>query len=168
MSWFSIPQAETAHTKAKAAPLSANFQAIEDAFNGLFKAGKVKSSGDLTLTTSFQDVPDATLSITPAIPSLLIVTATFDFDSPNGQGRQGPFEGELNVDAASQVGEAIYTGGVAAGDGGRATVAQNWMVTLAAGAHTVKLRAKATPGLSDICRGTHTGFTYLLIPNPSP
>lgn len=149
MSWFSMPKAAVAHTTAKAADVDANFDAIEDAFNGLFKGDRVSASADLVLFKDpYTDVPGASGAVSPPVPSLLFVWAVFSVT--------GEVTGVVNLDGADQPYEAA---------GGGEFVPQVLCLKLNAGAHTVKLRAKADAGT---VHKTNTGFTYLLVPNPEP
>lgn len=149
-----------------AAPLEEEFDNIDEAFNGLFRADRVSASGLLTLTTSFADVPGASLSITTAVPSLLLVNAVADFENLLSAAGEQQSIGVLNVDGTDRGEELISGFPIGAIQTARETVAQAFCISLTAGAHTIKLRAK--------CGGTHTsrahfpgtGFTYLLIPQP--
>lgn len=182
MSWFSIPKSFAAKTLAKAAEVDENFEAVEEALNGLFGVDRVSASGDLTCTNSYQDVNGASLAITPPLASKLLCLATFDFEIAAGNkfaGLWGKAFGALNVDGSDQAAKAVFqhrylntteTGNTPVA---RATVAQGYAVDLIAGAHTVTLRAKYETGekgenhtVKAIAQGTQ--FLYLLIPDPEP
>lgn len=73
MSWFTTPKSFAGGTKAKAAEVNEDFAAIAEAFNTLVQGGKITPSGDLSLTTSYQDVPGASKALTVPRSSLLYV-----------------------------------------------------------------------------------------------
>jgi hypothetical protein len=166
MSWFTRAKSFVEKTPAAAADVEAEFDNIADSFNGLFKTGRVSASENLTLTTSYQDVPGASLSITPSVASRLLVWATADVQvgTPTQLSLGYAFV-KLNVDGADRTEQMLrgYFGGAAVE---RQPLHQDYSITLTAAAHTIKLRSKMENAESATCYGTHTGFTYLLIPEP--
>lgn len=165
MSWFTRKKSFVAKTPAAAADVEAEFDHIADGFNGLFKPGRVSASGDLTLTTSYQDVPGATLSITPTVASTLLVWATADLEgSTPTEIAVGKAIAVLNVDSADRS-EQLINGFLSTSAILRETVGQSFSISLTAAAHTIKLRAKMEKLTSGKARETNTGFTYLLIPS---
>jgi hypothetical protein len=93
------------------------------------------------VSTSVADLPGATVNVTTVETNTEVkVTAVFDIESTNTD----IFVGTLVVNGgAAQNGEAHYTGA-----GGRATVTQQWTVTLpTAATHTLKLRTQKVGAL---------------------
>lgn len=119
--------------------------------------GVKASSGDLTLTTSYQDVPGAALSITPVVASTLKVTAIFEF-GPEG-GASGEMLGTLRLDAEDQ--SRVARGG-AASIGEKGTYSQIYALALTAAPHTIKMRAKRV-GASGACLAAGTAFLFELV-----
>jgi hypothetical protein len=144
----------------------AEFDAIAEAFNGLFRAARVGASAELTLTGSSQDVPGATLSITPAVPSLLLVFATAEIETVVGGTGEQLATLSLNVDGVDRA-EPILSGfPLVATTSQHETVGQDYCISLTAAAHTVKLRGKASGPFTSRVKEAGTGFVYLLIPQP--
>lgn len=158
MTWFKRQKTFAEETEILADDFEEEFDEIAGAFNGLFSAGTVAANSGLVLTTSYQDVPGAVLSITPSVPSLLLVNMSF------GKEYEDKFAyATLKLDSAAEEAPAIvlltneFSG------------SQPFLLKLSAGAHTVKIRAKRAEvtGKVEIQEG-RTRFTYLLIPNPEP
>lgn len=119
--------------------------------------GLVSASADLTLTTSYQDVPGATLEISPAVASSLKVTAIFRFM----QHENGTARGTVQVDGVDQEGSAIltpYSGSTVM----EATVSQVYLLPLTAAVHTIKLRARREAAEGQ-CFKQGSRFLYELI-----
>lgn len=105
-----------------------------------------------TITESYADVTGfSTLTITPAVTSLLLVTAVFDFQveqtgSSVGSAFTFDVQGTVRLDSSDQTPVARLLGAVgmnAAGDyRERATVTQVYALALTAAEHTVKPRVK--------------------------
>lgn len=166
MSLFERVQSFVEGTDADAEAIEAEFDAIAAAFNGLFEVGRISASSDLSLTSSYQDVPGATLSITPSVPSLLLVFAVADLEgSTPTEIAVGKTIAVLNVDGSDRS-EQLINGFLSTSAIVRETVSQAFSVSLTAAAHTVKLRAKMEKLTSGKAHQTNTGFLYLLIPEP--
>lgn len=175
MSWFSIPKVFTAETKAKAAEVNENFDAVETALNGLFKAGRVNGEA-LTIgeNPARVDVPGSSKTLTLALASLVLIHLEADIELEVGANEKHSASVVLNVDGVDQA-----TGANAGGQGTsivvEASAAVSYVLTLAAGSHTLKMRAEhagyLVPGggaraarFSPIS----LGYSYLVIPNPEP
>ena len=107
-------------------------------------------------------IPSSLLTLTCAVPSVLLVTGTFDFDC-NGGAVGDTWVAELLADGAVQAGQVIFK--LAAGID-RKSVAGTWAVPLSAGSHKVQLDAYCSTGTSGtVCsiNAAHTGYTYLLV-----
>lgn len=116
-------------------------------------AGVKAAGGNLALTTSYQDVPETTLEITPAVASILKVIAIFNFQSIVSTEEA---LGTVRVDAVDQSQPALAEGS--------GTFAQVYAIPLTAAAHTIKLRAKVgAEGHTGECNGFGTQFLYELI-----
>jgi len=128
--------------------------------------GVVEATGDLNAMKGFYaDVPGASLAITPAVASYILITAhwTVINDSSGVMG----IAGLLNLDAADLTSEKIpitiftSTGGIY---GGRQTVSMSYKLRLTAAAHTIKMRAKDPTDLGFArCEADGTRFTYMLV-----
>lgn len=127
-------------------------------------AGVVSTAENLTLTTSYQDVPGATLEITPAVASILKVTAFFDLDT-----RENTIAvGSIKVDAKAEetIAARVSSGislDVSTDLTQRAVTGQVWTVPLTAAAHTVKMRVKREGSGASNCYWVGTRFLYELI-----
>jgi cell pole-organizing protein PopZ len=130
-------------------------------------AGVVRSTGGLSgMGAVHQDIPGASIVITPDVASLLIVHAKFHVQlrCPNNLSTAKAF-GVLSVDGVEQTASA-FTELASASDSGYVdlSMAEFWVVPLTAAAHTVKLR-----GLSGGNTGTGTSdmgdatFSYILV-----
>jgi hypothetical protein len=97
------------------------------------KYKRAECTSTATVTGTVTDLPGASISFNTAENNTVVfISAVFDV---NATGNTDVFIGSCQVDGVSQGAEAIYRGS------GRATVSQQWMVTIAtAGAHTAKLR----------------------------
>lgn len=123
-------------------------------------SGEVDSTGNLTLTSAWQDVPGATVTLyTPK--GKLYVTAAFDMSLALAADMLG---GALNVDGTVLTRQAYLTGSVQ-----RLTVCQTWTVNLTAGSHTIKLQGERVTGTSasNYFNSIHTGFTYQFVSDAS-
>lgn len=131
------------------------------------------ASADLTLTTSYVDVPGCV--VTALQPGNYRVTGTFDFRN-TVTGDQGQLLlGQLVVGAGATVvggvsSVAIFGVPTASGGtltGARATVSQTWLVTVASGTPTFKLQAEKTGGSGTSIVGiTHTAICAEFIGKP--
>ncbi len=125
-------------------------------------AGVKAATEDLALTGSYQDVPGATLEITPAVAGNLLVVATFDLETGAGDNAAGTAQGTLRVDEEDQVATAFVSTTTPGTHAIRATCTQCYIVPLSAAAHTLKLRAKYVSG-SGSCKKANTRFLYELV-----
>lgn len=127
-----------------------------------FSVGSKSASEDLTLTSSYQDVPGASLEITPTVESKLIVLAAYNFTfTEHVQGFK--YYGTLKVDSGSEQSNVAKLGGNNASF--EATVFQPYVLTLSAAKHTINMRAKGevNAAASPKVLKTNTGFVYLLL-----
>jgi hypothetical protein len=120
--------------------------------------GEVDATGNLTLTGAAQDIPGATITLTPTVPGKLVVTGTFDFSCTVAGEILG---GYLNVD-----GTALTQGALMAGSINRLAVTRHWTVSLTAASHTIKLQAYrlSGAGTTHSVNSTHSGFSYQFVP----
>lgn len=128
-------------------------------------AGIVGASGNLTLTNSYQDVPGATIDITPDVASVLKVTAVFGLQASVGAGdSRAESLGTINVDGVdeSRVARAKLDTTASSSDELKITAAQVYFVALTAARHTIKMRAKFEVG-GGTCGVADTAFLYELI-----
>jgi hypothetical protein len=107
-----------------------------------------RCSGDLTLTTSYQDVAGATVTL--AAIGTYMIWAVFDFELNTVSANLA--QGELNVDGVGQTGVAGLR--VNASHRERGTYAQMWEVTTTGVNEIAKLRA-----LKTVDDGTGTCYT---------
>lgn len=98
--------------------------------------GIVDASENLALEEAYADVPGTEKAITPAVASILKVTAVF----AKTTGTTNTAVGTLAVDGVEQTITAV------AGSGAATTATQVYRVTLTAAEHKVKLRAKRGSG----------------------
>ena len=119
-------------------------------------AGLVQASASLGLTGSYQDVAGTTLEITPAVASILKVTAAFEFRAGEVT---GVYEGTMRLDAADQTPTACI--GVTNVAPSKIVVCQVYLLALTAAAHTIKMRAKRTSGASGGTLGGEGNTRYL-------
>ena len=93
------------------------------------------------LTGAYQDIPGASLAITPAVASKALILATFNFQVG---GSNGVAVGSIKVDEAAEEAQTAQLG--TALDIITGTVTQAYIVSLSAAAHTIKMRAKRVSG----------------------
>jgi hypothetical protein len=123
------------------------------------------ATGNLTLTTSAQDVPGATVTFTPDVACFALVTTIFDFSLSNVGSSLIVF-GTLVVDGAAQSPVAIAQAdlsGIQGTAGFRHTVSQVHKVTLSAASHTLKLQAFKFGTATAVANQPHTRFLYRLV-----
>lgn len=124
------------------------------------------SSGNLTLSTSLQDVPSATITVTTALANAKYeVIAFIDMECTAFTAADIAIA-LLNVDSSDVTSPTAHFKMQAAND--RATVGQVWTGTFtAAGSHTVKLRGKrnSTGGTMRI-NATNTKLTIKIFEQP--
>jgi hypothetical protein len=169
MSWFSIPNAFKADTLAKSAQVNENFDKVEEAFNGLFQMDTVAGEGELILlTTNYQDVPGASVTLTPAIPSLVRIDVVFGFVIPGVTLAFGQALGSIKVDSGSEQDRAAVLEVPEPAFPAGATVPQSYTLSLAAGSHTIKMRAKKGASGNVKVFPPTCSLSYLMIPDPEP
>lgn len=121
-----------------------------------FIALRARASSNLTLTTSFQNVPGATVTLQH--PGIWVVNGVFDF---NGAAGEGQGQGVLDVDGADEstlarvdLANAII-----------ATVGQMWVHRKTAlGPTVLQLQALKTSGAGVSTVRTQTTITALCVP----
>jgi hypothetical protein len=115
----------------------------------------------LTLTTTVQDVAGCTLTFTLAgAHGFALVVGTFDFQ-PTATSAGNIAIGALMADAATQSQQVIWSDN---GANSRGTLSQSWVVPLAAGSHTLKLRAsKVASGGTHVANSSHTNLSVLVV-----
>jgi hypothetical protein len=160
--WYKRAKSFVAKSAAKAADVEGEFDNIEEAFNGLFKAGRVQASGKGTLTGAYSDIPGASADLVVAVPSLLIAVVTFDISAREAD----TFIGNLNMDGVT--GQEAAFAPTSSVSGIRVPVTQTYFKKLAAGTRTIKMVAKKNGSSPEIFSAANSGFTYLLIPDPEP
>jgi hypothetical protein len=96
--------------------------------------GLITSTKNLTLSGSWQDVPGAELTITPAVASKLKITAFFDLEG------NVTCKGAVSLDGVDQTTSTALMGPTVE-TYERHTVGQVWLLSLTAASHTIKLRA---------------------------
>lgn len=112
--------------------------------------GTKAASADLALGTSYADIAltGGDLSITPAVASLLKVTAVFNFRLIGTVSTEGYMEarGTINLDGADQTAEAyalhLSDSPASSADTLNVTVTQVYLLSLTAAAHTIKMRGR--------------------------
>lgn len=115
------------------------------------------SSNLAPLTTSYQDIPGATLSLTVVATDLLIVIAVFDFQVTTAGAATNAL-GQLVVNGVAQSVLALRSMDAV----GRGTHSQTWLVSgLAAGARVFKLQAEKTTSSGVV--NVNAGGTNLLV-----
>src|SRR3990167_5495553 len=70
--------------------------------------GAVTTTNNYTLTTSFADVTDMSLSITPAVASTIIVAAVWDFDANGAAVVNDSVQGQVDIDSSPQTDLAYF------------------------------------------------------------
>ena len=100
--------------------------------------------GTLTLTTSYQDIANTTLEITPSVASYLRIWAVFGFRAQKLETfGEGSAIGTVSLDGTDQtspLSRGAYLAGPNTISGG--AYPANFVLALTAAAHTIKLRAK--------------------------
>jgi hypothetical protein len=138
-----------------------------DTIDGRLKqtVGFVVATGDLNpLTTSYVDVPGATVTFTPDVACYALVQVTFDFVCQTDVTGSNVTSGVLVVDGTPQ-GRIAYLGMTnnnAAHISTTATATQTYRIALSAASHTLKLQAKKSAADSAACFLDNTNFSYQL------
>jgi hypothetical protein len=116
-------------------------------------------NAQLTLTTSFLDVPNATLTLARAGRHL--IAGNFCFKC-QGLDAGDPLGGQLVADGVAQSGNVFFAG---AASGQLANVSQQWLYTATAAGKVVKLQAKNYTVSADtsIVSQSHTSISALWI-----
>lgn len=114
------------------------------------------ASANLTLSGSYQDIAGCSITFTPAVASVAVITGVFDLTATSAS--TSTLLGELQVDGVSQTGNAVFAG---TANGQRGTVSRVWHVNLTAASHTIKLRASYSAG-SGTANATNTQLSYVL------
>jgi hypothetical protein len=166
MSWFSRKKAFEEEADILGVDFEAEFDAISNALNSLFQAGRVAAGGKLVTTNVYQDIPGASKTLVVPQASILLAVATFDFYAG---ANSTDFYGLLNIDGIAGP-PALSTEILGASGNRRLPITQNYSSKLAAGNRTVKMQAKknGTEAVVAELETTNTGFLYLLIPDPEP
>lgn len=128
---------------------------------GVIQAGRVAATGQLTVGDNYSDIPGASVPITVARASLLIVIMTFDFYHSNGTA----FFGALNLGGSVQVPVAHCTHANGANNE-RRCLTQTVVASIGAGTVTAKLQAKKNGSTAVVGQfdTANTGFTYIVVP----
>jgi hypothetical protein len=139
-----------------------------DTLDGRLKqtVGVVNSNNTLTLTTSGQDIPGASLGITPDVAANLLVTASFDFLLDGSPDVNLFAIGILLLDGAAQSGNAFFFANFTGSnlDGlVRGHISQVWLVPLTVAAHTVKLQAAKFATGTGVASCQSARFIYQLV-----
>jgi hypothetical protein len=116
-------------------------------------AGIATATSNLSLTASWQDIPGATITITPTAASKIMVWVTADIDGNTAQNCAVA----LNVDGSRQSAQAAVRVTT-----DRFTVSQVFLVSLDASEHTIKLQGQNADGSAGTVYSTHTNFLYFL------
>lgn len=127
------------------------------------KAGAAQTTSTINAGSSAADLTGTSLTFSVAYACTIEINAVFDVNFTNNVdiGSGGPtFIGTCVVDGSTQSGEAHY-------NGSRATIDQEWIVSLTAGSHTIKLQGARTgsPTGSIQTIATHTKWSAWV---PSP
>lgn len=131
---------------------------------GLLSTINKVCSANLTLGTSLADVANCTttFSVTGAHAFAFVVGA-FDLSKT---AVAAAAVGALVVDGVTQPAQANFSDNSNTVSE-RGTVAQTWVVALAAGSHTLKLQSSRTPGTGTVvCNSGNTSFSVLVIDLP--
>lgn len=114
------------------------------------------ATASLTLTTADQAITGASRAVNNSFDETVLVMVTFDFNV-TGAG-VGVCVGKLYVDGVAQSAQALYGPATT----GRSTVSQTYAVSLAAGSHTLELRASKTINAGTAAATTqHTTLSIL-------
>ena len=118
------------------------------------------ANADLALTTDYQDVPNATLTLAAA--GTYLILGAFQFDATAGATVSSCI-GQLVVDGTGQAGVAEL-GYFSNTERIRATVAEHWIVTTASAGLVAKLQAKKAANFGTMsCLDVDTRITAVRI-----
>ena len=142
--------------------LAGRVRHLETAETGLgASAGAVACDVTLHTTNAYQDVSGCTKTLTiPTGGQVLLVIGIFDFAIETDS---DTLSGICIADGSAVGGAALFSGPAFA----RGTVAQAWVVTLAAGSKIIKLQARQInrAAATDYCSATHTRMLWLRLTN---
>ena len=124
-----------------------------------FKVGVIKPSEEVGPKEAYGDLPGATLEITPAVPSVLIALAAFEF----AMATETRAFGTLSLDGKDQDNYATFATDAFDLGTARATVFEPFLLDLDAKAHTIKMRVKAQLAPAVGCNPEGTRCLYLLL-----
>jgi len=143
-------------------PISREFRrAVEQVIADMFAIHTANASGALTLTTDYQDVPGATVTLEAV--GTYIIWGAFQFDHTGGASVSSCV-GILVVNGVAQTGDAEL-GYVSNGERVRGSVGRPWTVTTTKANTVAKLQAKeATDNGSSSCTATDTVIMAVRIP----
>ena len=143
-------------------PISREFRrAVEQVIADMFAIHTANASGALTLTTDYQDVPGATVTLEAV--GTYIIWGAFQFDHTGGASVSSCI-GILVVDGVGRPGDAEL-GYVSNGERVRGSVGRPWTVTTTKANTVAKLMArKATDNGSSTCTATDTVIMAVRIP----
>jgi hypothetical protein len=182
MSKANLPTPENNPGKAEWAEIFANDKALREAVNSInneqiasgagivgsklasaagaeitgFKVGVIAPSENLTLSSSYQDLPGSETKVTASITSKLLVVASFSFES----GGVNEYFGNLSVDGVEQTPPAFCV----FGSNTKPAAPQVWAVSVSAKELTLKLRSKSVGGAgTSKCLAANTRALYVLL-----
>ena len=119
--------------------------------------GEVRATDNLSLNSSFQDVPGASTTLDVSVNSTVLLMLTCDFEfSEWGTGRCRVFVDGQPIERVGGPVEAYLSTTTSM----RAHVSNHYRFDLAAGSHTIQIKADSSHGGTLYSR--HTGFTYLI------
>lgn len=165
---------------ATAAGVNARFSPLYTALNAALEprnfAAGFAAAQRATLTTPFNlseggpfDVTAMSLTVTPVVASTAIVHGVFDFNFNPTTLDDATALGYLSVDGVAEgdlAASRFYC--PSSGQRSRQTVAQTWVLSLTAAAHTLKLRAGYTRHSASYSGGiqadAYTSLTVFLLP----
>jgi len=161
-STFGFPYLEPSDPPDIAGATLALAQSVEDL---LVDKTPVAATGELStptaLTTSFADLPGASVTLVTARPNAIaLVSWTADFQmNSSGANTASTL---INVDGVDQPHNAVWNPGNVTS--GRATVSNSFPIVLpSAGSHTFKMRGIVTAATIR-CNNIHTQVTVLVLP----
>jgi hypothetical protein len=126
--------------------------------------GFVTATSSPSLTTSYQDVPGATVTFTPDVACYALVQAAFELEAHTDVVGAQVVSGILVVDGTPQ-GRGAYlavTNNNAANVVVGGTYFQTYRIALSAASHTLKLQAKKSSTDTAACYFDNTNFSYQL------
>lgn len=131
--------------------------------------GYISASEDIgVLNTGYKDVPGTSKKISVAVKSFIIVHATFEFF---GEDHNPPYEqilcyGKINLNGVDGAKRAFFRADFVAGsEVAGATVGISEILEVAAGEHTLKLRAKTEGAALEVgnVESEGTGYDYMVV-----